>query len=291
MSESEPLTSASTQARPQDQPVREAARMYERDRYLSALLAPADVRDDLVVLAAYLGEIRRIPLITRDAAVGEIRLQWWNDALSASGSPSGHPVADAVRELANRRALPPALVLAPIEGFSRELYEDGVTDVEELARYAEETDGSAIRLALAILGLRNVQDDVPGVEHAAQALTLTRLALTLPQHLAHGRLPLPPVVLGDGGDPRGAAPTAARESTRVLLRQLGDEAVQALAAFRAEVSQLDASSIAAFLPACLIEPYFKSILAPSRDVLSDVADISPLSRVTRLWLAHWRGRI
>jgi phytoene synthase len=47
----------------------------------------------------------------------------------------------------------------------------------------------------------------------------------------------------------------------------------------------------AFLPLSLVAPYLKSVLAPGRDVLADVADISPLSRVMRLWFAHWRGRI
>ncbi|MGE0024775.1 MAG: squalene/phytoene synthase family protein [Hyphomicrobium sp.] len=271
-----------------DRAVLDAARSSDRDRYLAALLAPADARADLVVLAAYLGETRRIPLLAHDAAVGEIRLQWWRDALGADAPASGHPVADAVAGLARRHGLDRDLVLAPVEGASRELYEDGFADDERLDRYAAETGGAGLRLALLVLGCGEA---ALGVVPAGRALALTRLALTLPQHLALGRLPLPPAYLGGLSDPRGAAPAEARSATRALLSRLSEEALRALDAFRKEAAGLEPDARAAFLPLVLVEPYVKSVLAPRRDVLRDVADISPLSRVMRLWFAQVRGRI
>lgn len=278
-------------ARPPDQPVLEAARTHALDRYLSALLAPAAAQGDLVVLAAYLGEVRRIPLVAHDAGIGEIRLQWWRDALQPSAGPSGNPVADAMLALVQRRGLRPDLVMAPLEGASRELYEDGIPDAREVALYSEETEGAAIRLALVILGGSKDAHAERLVDPAARALALTRLALTLPQHLALGRLPLPVEFLGQARDPRGASPAEARTATRALLARLAEDASQALAQLRNGDARLAAGLLPAFFPACLVAPYLKAILAPQRDVLQDVADISPLSRVVRLWFAHWRGRI
>lgn len=57
------------------QHVRDTARTYAPDRYLAALLAPKSYRDDLIILAAFLGEMERIPKIVREPALGEIRLQ------------------------------------------------------------------------------------------------------------------------------------------------------------------------------------------------------------------------
>jgi len=270
--------------------VREAARTHAYDRYLSALLAPADARDDLVVLAAYLGEIRRIPLVAHDAAIGEIRLQWWRDAL-ASGAPGGHPVLDALLDVARRRSLSAELLAAPLEGISRELYEDGIRDADEVGLYAEETEGAALRLALAVLGGRDDPDAGQLVAPAGRALALTRLALTLPQHLAFGRLVLPADYVGASRDPRELDATEAREATRVLLARLAEEATHALAEFRRGQVPLGRGLFTAFLPMSLVAPYLASVLAHGRDVLSNVADISPLSRVIRLWFAHWRGRI
>ncbi len=287
MSAPDPLADAT----PSSRSVIESARNYERDRYLSALLAPAEARADLVTLAAYLGEIKRIPLLARDPTVGEIRLQWWRDTLAGSGEPSGHPVADAVTELAQRRSLRRDLLLAPLEGYSRELYEDGIRDGRELSLYAEETDGAAIRLALAILGAPNAQDAEQAVDPAARALALTRLALSLPQHLAHGRRPLPEEFASRAHDPRGGGPSEAREATDILTRLLAEEAFAALKGFRDGKGRMDSGLVTAFLPMCLVEPYLKSLLKPGRDVLLEVADISPLSRVVRLWFAHLRGHV
>jgi phytoene synthase len=289
MSEADPLAEAS----PQGSSVRDAARAYEPDRYLSALLAPAQARDDLVVLAAFIGEIKRIPLLTKDPAIGEIRLQWWRDALEQRllNQSSGHPVADALVDVARRRSLRSDLLLAPIEGFSRELYEDGVRDERELDDYAYETEGAAIRLALAILGGPDTREAERSADHGARALALTRLALTLPQHVAQGRLPIPEEWVARVRDPRGLAKSEARDAVGALTHLLADEALASLGRYRGEQGRVVGGLVTAFLPMCLIEPYLRAVGRPGRDALLEVADISPLSRISRLWFAHWRGKI
>jgi phytoene synthase len=280
-------------ARAQDLAVRDAARSHDRDRFLSALLAPRDRRGDLVALAAFMGEIKRVPLAVHDAAIGEIRLQWWRDALEAraSGAATGHPVADALLDVARRRGVPSDLLLAPLEGFSRELYEDGVRDDRELDDYAYETEGAAIRLALAVLGGPEARGAERAVDAAARALALTRLALTLPQHVAQGRLPLPDSWVARARDPRGLAQSEARDAVRALTDLLVEEARKALLAYRSGQKRVAGQALAAFLPVSLVEPYLKAASRPGRDALLEVADISPLSRVARLWFAHWRGKI
>lgn len=267
-----------------------AARSYAYDRYLSALLAPAPARDDLVVLAAFLGEIARIPLLVREAAMAEIRLTWWRDEIGAGAAASGHPVADAVAEMAARRGLSRDLLLAPVEGMLREVYEDGIGDSRDLSLYADETQGAVLRLALAVLGAPSAGAADTALGPAARALALTRLALTLPQHLAHGRFPLPPGYAGVD-DPRASAPEEARAAARAVTDALVADASAALGSFRAAEGRLVAAAKAAFLPLALVAPALAAVAKPGRDVLHDVADISPLSRVVRLWFAHWRGRV
>lgn len=273
--------------------VLDAARSNAYDRYLAALLAPREAQADLVVLAAYVGELSRISLTVREAAIGEIRFQWWRDAFQVPGAASGHPVADAVAGMAARRGLSRDDLMAPVDGFERELYEDGIRDGNELSLYADETQGSVLRVALAILRPEGAGAGLPAgtVEDAARALALTRLALSLPQHLAHGRLPLPPEYGGGGLDPRLLAPAAAREAARALTEALAADALRALALFRNGAGRLDAADKAAFLPLALVGRHLAAATKPGRDVLTEVADISPLSRVVRLWFAHWRGKV
>lgn len=288
MGASDPLTAVGGDVRP----VYEAARTFERDRYLAALLAPAEVRDDLVTLAAYLGELQRIPLLAHDVTIGEIRFQWWRDALQAApGIASGHPVADAVRELAARRGLAMEVLLLPIEGRARELYEDGIRDEEDLLAYADETEGSAFRIAHELIAGVPPPETPEFSRNAGRALAFTRLALTLPQHLALGRLPLPAAFVGRARDPRGADEGVARGAAREHTKLLAVEARAYLARFRGDQMCLGGRELAAFLPLCLVEPYMQAALKPGRDALLELADISPLSRVVRLWFARWRGRI
>lgn len=277
---------ASGSARLPPEAVVERARSLAYDRYLAALLAPGHARHDLVVLAAFMGEIERIPIFVREAAIAEIRLQWWRDALASPSDETGHPVADAVREMATRRSLPSGMLLGPVDGVAHELYEDGIRDAAELALYANETQGSALRVALAVLGVADSENQRVG--DAAIALALTRLALTLPQHLALGRLPLPPDY-SQAGDPRAAGPDEARSRTRVFLEALAQEANASLEKFRAVPT--DAKTVPAFLTLALVAPYLASATRPGRDVLTELADISPLSRIARLWFASIRGRV
>ncbi len=272
------------------QAVQQAARSFNRDRYLSALLAPGPAQQDLVTLAAYFGELKRIPIAAREAEIGEIKFQWWRDVLAA-GSPTGHPIADAVIEIAARRALPRDLLVAPLEGYARELYEDGIADTTELARYGEETEGAAIRLGLAVLGDTKTGSADLLSEPAARCLALTRLALTLPEHLAHGRLPVPANLVAETGDPRSMGRSEASGAARNISQSLADQARLAGDAFRAGQARVSSDAFSVFLPLCLVAPYFRAMIKPSRDVLRDVADISPLSRVMRLWFAHWRRRV
>ena len=65
----------------QDLAAREAARANEYDRYLAALLAPKAARPGLIALAAFQGEVARAVETVNEPIMGEIRLQWWRDAL------------------------------------------------------------------------------------------------------------------------------------------------------------------------------------------------------------------
>ncbi len=74
--------------------VREA----DRDRYLATLFAPAAQRDALYALYAFNVEIARVRDLAREPMPGEIRLQWWREALSGEreGEAAAHPVAAAL---------------------------------------------------------------------------------------------------------------------------------------------------------------------------------------------------
>src|SRR6184192_565741 len=77
-------------------PVAALVRRHDRDRYQTALFAPADRREALFALYAFNYEIARVRELVSQPMLGQIRLQWWREAVAAAfaGAPSRqHEVA------------------------------------------------------------------------------------------------------------------------------------------------------------------------------------------------------
>ena len=69
-----------------DAAVRTIARDGDLDRYVSALFAPGACREHLFALYAFNVELARIGDQVSEPQLGEIRLQWWRDALDLAAS-------------------------------------------------------------------------------------------------------------------------------------------------------------------------------------------------------------
>jgi phytoene synthase len=234
--------------------VRQAARLREPDRYLAALLAPRSVRGDLVALAAFSSELMHARDIVRDPMVGEIRLQWWRDALPVleRGELTANPVADALGATMRRHNLAPAVLQMPIEARSRELQALGGTDAggEIIAAKAE---GSLFEAALSVLGL---------------PVSPAREAACVDAGLAYGIA-------------RGAAAAPA----------IRNQAREALVAVRRRVDELDPRAFVGFLPLVMVEPYLRAQEQGNANNLRHTAHITPLRRVWRIWRAKRRRRL
>src|SRR5215831_5936875 len=115
-------------------------RSADRDRYLSALFAPAEHRGALYALYALHVELSRIPDVVTEPLAGEVRLQWWSEAVYEQRPEEmrGHPVANALDELIEARRA----------HLGRELF----GSVDELERYARSTSSSLMELAARVMG-------------------------------------------------------------------------------------------------------------------------------------------
>src|SRR5688572_30941058 len=91
----------------------EVVRAGDKDRFLATLFAPQKHRRPLFALYAFNLEIARVRELAREPMPGEIRLQWWRDALSGPGhgDVAANPVAAALRETVVRYQLPPQMLL------------------------------------------------------------------------------------------------------------------------------------------------------------------------------------
>lgn len=268
------------------QSIRDAARAHAPDRYLAALLAPRAYRDDLMILAAFLGEIERIPRIVREPALGEIRLQWWADWLESTktGAATGNPLADAMMHVIRTRQLPLAPLSELLEARVDDFYADPVGGQSAFEAYLDRTETGPFQLAAMIAGVPT--DDVRGnvLVRAARAYGATRCLLRLPHATARGRWHLP-VAHGDVEAARLADPEMRRDADHARRAAI-DYARSELRRSREARRRLPRDLMAVLLPAALIEPYLDA-LQKEDDWLHTPVDISPLTRVWRLWRA-WR---
>src|ERR1700732_3880785 len=85
-------------------------RRHDRDRFQTVLFAPAARREALFALYAFNYEIARVRESVTEPMLGQIRLQWWREAIAAafeSGPVRNHivvePLTAIIRELALTR--------------------------------------------------------------------------------------------------------------------------------------------------------------------------------------------
>lgn len=274
--------------------VRSLARAHDQDRYLAALLAPAGARDDLIALAAFAGDLQRIPASVGEPMMGEIRLQWWRDAIEGAvpDALTGNPVADAIVAAISRHALPPALLLGMIEARSFELYPDPLPDEATLDAYLDRTEGAAFGLACRILGVSDLAAPAQTIQAAGRAYGMAKLLVACTPAASRGRVLLPATRLAAAGV--GVDDLLAGRSSPAyvaLLRELAQAARGALSKARSGLADLPRGARTALLPIALVEPYLRALEKTGSEPLRQVAEISPLGRVSRLWWAHMSGRI
>lgn len=210
-------------------------RTADKDRFLASLFAPAEQRPRLFALYAFNVEIARVREAIRTPMAGEIRLQWWRDALNATapGEARANPVADALLATIDACRLPTAPLAALIEARSFDLYDDPMPSLDALYSYVRQTASGLIELAA--MALAGADPIASGLARAAGIGTgLARLLQAFPAHAARGQLYVSLELLTrHGADP---ADIPAGRASPQLIAALADLRARA----RLELDQVEA---------------------------------------------------
>ena len=267
----------------------------EPDRYLAATLAHRDFASGLAAIAAFSAELARVPATVSEPMLGSIKLQWWRDALAAArqGTPSGHPVIDALAATLGHHDVDMAAAEAMIEAREMDLAGTFPTDDASLAAYLDAIEGNAFRLSLAVAGARGAEADA-AARNAGRAYGLARIPGRLLMPASNGGLPMSAECLrleeAESGKP-AAAPgpfetTSAVTDVAAGLRQWARNAHNEAIALR---RALPKRARVVLLPLAMVEPYFRDQSPASR--LDRMTEVSDLARVVRIGWAHFTGRI
>jgi phytoene synthase len=245
----------------------------------------------LLALAAFSAEIRRIPGLVREPAMGEIRRQWWRDALTLPAElRSGHPIADAARGAVRAYHLPPDLLVRFIDGAPSHAPGDPPLDDQRLTRSAG-AEGALFELASRVLGLPPGVETTAGCAAAGNAYGLARLLLDLPRALAAGRIAASSTPPAPGSELDAPGSEAGSMEVEALLGEYAARSRQSVAIAREFAAGLPHPARVAFLPLALVEPYLRALEGSGARFLQEGADVAPLTRVWRIAAAHLWGRL
>src|ERR687890_1354027 len=177
------------------------AREADPDRYWASLFAPPDKRPHLYALYAFNFEIARVREAVREALVGEIRLQWWRDALQgeARGDVRSNPVAAALDDTIVQFRLPRQSLVDLIDARIFDLYEDPMPSLNDLEGYCGETSSSLTQLSGLIIAAGSNPGTADAAGHAGVAYAVTGLLRAFPIHARQGQIYVPIDLLGRHG--------------------------------------------------------------------------------------------
>ncbi|HXL99749.1 MAG TPA: phytoene/squalene synthase family protein [Rhizomicrobium sp.] len=263
-------------------------RQADPDRFISALFAPARKRPLLFALYAFNHELAHIGESVREPMMGEIRLQWWREAMESAraGKPRPHDVARALAEVFAAADLPDELFEAMIAARAFDLGNAPFVALDALEAYADATSGNLMRLAARILGDGGRHDDL--ASEAGIAVALGGILRAIPFHASRRRLFLPSDLLSESDIEEAFA---GRESAN-LKAAVGIVATRAREHLaKARRMPKPGAALAAFLPAALVPGYIRLVTKPAFDPFKTPAEIPLYRRQIALMGASLRGRV
>lgn len=261
-------------------------RSNDFDRYASTLLVPADKRRPLLALYAFNSEVSRVRDQVRQALPGEIRLQWWTDALAGNGhgDVEQNPVAAELLSAVRNFALPVDRLTKLVDAHVFDLYNDPMPDLAVLESHFRDTSATLFACAARILGDHSEAVDHVA-EHAGLAEGVTRITARLPYDAARSQLYLPLDMLQqNGGSEHEFFAGKTTPAIRATLDQLLKGAQEQLAVADGMLADVAVPARAAFLPMALVSYDLNQMADPSVDPF----ELYLRSRLRTLWTL-WRA--
>ena len=245
-------------------------RRHDRDRFLCALFASPDKRDDLFTLYAFNQEVSKTREMVSEVMLGHIRVQWWHDALSdlAEGTVRKHEVIEPLAELVKSGDLSVEDLGALVTAREFDLEDRQPENQVELDCYIDQTSGHLSVLAARLLGAKG-EDAEYAARLAGNAYGLVGIMRAIVFHGRAKRLYLPKdqmelhsVAQGDIFEFRK------KDEVKTFVRALAELARQRIKDARSARKALPKSALAVGLPVVLADGYLRKLAKAGYDPFS-----------------------
>lgn len=264
-------------------------RAFDSDRYVTALFAPAAQRAGLVALYAFNLELARTREMVSEPALGQIRLQWWRDAVGecCEGRARRHQVVQPLAETIERHGLSRELFDRIIDAREADFDPSPPDNIDSLIAYAENSSGALNRLAAMVLG---VQDDemLQAAEAVGVGWAVAGTARGLRHLLMTGRHPVPRDLMEKYGLSHARLERLKPDKeVRAIVEELSSIALNIIE----KKTKMSGKAMPVMLQSVLIRAYLKRLASSDYNPL-DERNLRPLRyRTWRLMLAAMTGRM
>jgi phytoene synthase len=269
-------------------------RRYDRDRFQTTLLAPANRRPALIALYSFNFEVARIREVTREPLLGRIRLQWWRDAIGeiyAGLTPRRHDVAEALATAIRDHELSQAHFEALLEARELDMTDEAPASLEALEAYAEGSSSRLVLLALEALGVRDDATIAVG-QGVGIGYALAGLLAAMPFHAGMKRVYLPQDIIESTGIDLQRGLFELKPSPELAE---GVHEIAALAGYHLDVARaqrdgVPRAALPALLPALPAARRLQRLKAARYNVFDPCLARPDGLQSLRLAWAAWRGR-
>lgn len=272
----------------------QAVRQHDHDRYLTALFAKPERREELFALYAFNHEVAKTSEVVSESIIGQIRLQWWRDALESllGGNLRQHYVLQGLEQAAKEGRLAGPELERLIDARERDLEARQPQDLEEFEAYAEATGATLLRAALGLLELApdHHRDLYRAARHIGIAYATVGILRAVPFHAARRQIFLPEDHLAVAGvDTPQLLELQPQERLSGVVMRLSARAQEHLDEARKLIpSSKDGAPV--LLHGSLAGLYLERLASVHYDPFSPKAGLAPPSRMLRLTWLCWRGR-
>jgi len=259
-------------------------RNTDRDRYLATLVLDPRPREAVTALYAFSADVASVRERAREPAAGEIRLQWWADALTGEGHGNvrQNPLAEALLSAIGEYGLPVPPLSRLIAARRFALYQDPMPDLATFEGYAGETVSALYQLAAMILNGGRPVETGDAAGHLGVAHALVGHLRALGYNASQGRIFLPWDVFAVCGvkeaDVLAGQPN---DGLAVALTKLSEIAAEHLRKAETAIRVLPRELRPAFAPIAVLRTQLKRIDVESpfqrADDLPDWRKIAALS--------------
>lgn len=283
-----------SQAQNADRALIDLVRRVDHDRFLCALFAPRERQAALFGLIAFNHEIGRVRETVSEPLLGQIRLQWWREAIAGiyDGTPRRHEVVTPLVMAVRSHGLSRGYFDTLIDGRERDLDDAPPATMADLLAYVDATAAPLGTLMVEVLGAAGSTQALAAARHAAIAYALVGLMRALPFHARQSRLYLP----SDRLAAHGAAQSDVlggrfSPALGVVIGEVLALAEARIAAARHSARGAPRAARVALLPASLAAMYGTRFKTVANNPFDERLSIGPLKRQLNLWWAKASGRL